>query len=455
MKTITPQERHRKMTKDPIPKLVTSLAVPAVASQLVNLIYNSADTYFVGKINDSASAAVGASLALITLLGAVGCGFAMGANSLISRSLGAEKNEEANFYASSAVAINTTMGIVLMVLGLLFLKPLMRLLGSTDTMMPYSCSYARYILLAAPLYCLEWALNVILRSEGSTTYAMFGLTSGGFLNIILDPIFIFTLNMGVAGAAAATAVSQVVACVVLLIPFLRGKTVLKLRLRSVSRKPKDYLLLLKIGIPTVCRQGLATLATALLTNATKAYGDAAIAGVSIAVKVYMWIRNVILGIGQGFQPVAGYNFGNRNFSRVKKSFWFACLLGTAVCLVSSAAMTVLAPQLIAIFRDSPEVITVGVRALRNLAIVLPLLAYSTYVNQMYQCLGFAGQATLLASLRQGICFVPAILLLPWMFGLSGIEMAQPASDLMTFVVSVPFQIYFFRRILKRLEALPS
>lgn len=473
MRAITPQERHEKMTKTPIPKLVTSMALPAMASQIVNLIYNTADTYFVGKISDSASAAVGVNLPLSTLIAAVGCGFAMGASSLISRRLGAKKNEEAHLYGSSAVAINTLVGILLMVLGLLFLQPMVRLFGSTESMMADACGYARWILLAAPFYCMEWALNMILRAEGSATYAMLGITSGGLLNVALDPLFIFALRMGAEGAALATAISQVLSCTVLVIPFFRGKTIVKLRPRYVSLKISDYLLLIKTGIPTVFRQGLATLAMALLNNQAKntaftlgaaqgitgaardALAEASIAGMSIANKLYMWVRNLVLGVGQGFQPVAGYNYGSKNYGRVRGAFWFACFMGTCLCLVASGIMLLFPEQLVSIFRDSPEVIKAGSTALKLSAVSLPLLAYSTFVNQMYQCLGYAGQATLLASCRQGIFYVPAVLLLPRFFGMLGLAATQPVADLATFLVSLPFQMYFFKKVLKRMEQLPA
>ena len=442
-------EQYEKMIGTPIPQLVSSLAIPTTISMLVTVIYNTADTYFVSQINKSASAAVGMVYTLMAILQAVGYGLGMGAGSLISRKLGEKDDDAAERYAVSAFVAAILAGAVVGWGCLAGLKPILRALKCTDTMLPYAVPYARWILLVAPVSCASFVLNNTLRAEGESTLAMWGLGLGGVLNIVLDPLFIFTLDMGAGGAALATAVSQVVSFMILLAFFLTGRSIVRLRLRSVSRHFRDYWLIFTTGLPTVCRQGLGSVASAVLNMQAVLYGDAAVSAITIANKLYVFVRNLVIGIGQGFQPVAGYNFGAGSKPRTRQAFWFSTLFGTVVC-VAGAALIALFPELIMhFFRDDPEVTRIGRQALLYACAVMPVMAYSTYVNQLYQCLGFHQAATLLASCRNGLLYVPLILLLPGLLGLSGVAMSQPAADLLTFLVSIPFQIWFFRHRLNK------
>ena len=444
----TAEAQFRRMTETPMPRLVGSMAVPSVASMLITTLYNLADTYFVSQLSTSASASVGVVFAIMSLIQAMGGGFGMGASSLISRKLGEKKPEEASLYATSAFCGAFVFGLILLIFGLAFLTPLVRLLGSTETMLPYSRDYARYILLAAPVMCSAFVLNSAIRSEGASIRAMVGMSAGGVLNIALDPLLIFTCGLGIGGAAIATAISQLFSFVLML--FLMRGISIKMRPSLISRRPADYLLLLRTGFPTIIRQGLASVASALMNNAAAVYGDAAVAAVTISNRVYLFVRNIILGVGQGFQPVAGYNFGAGLMKRVKDSFRFATAVGTVICCGFALLLALHAPGVIGWFRrDDPEVIRIGTLALYFAAGVMPLMAFSTYVNQLYQCLGFARQATVLAACRQGIFYVPIILILPRLLGLMGVQMGQPAADLLTFVISVPFLIHFYRKELNR------
>jgi len=434
------------MVEEPLPKLILSLSIPTTISQLISIVYNTADTYFVSQLSTSATAAVGVVFSLMSIIQAVGFGLGMGANSIISRRLGARREEDAARTASSAFFVSILFGFVLMAAGLATLRPLMRLLGSTETILPYACAYGGYILLGAPIMCSSFVLNNILRSEGEASLAMWGLCTGGLLNVGLDPLFIFTLHMGIAGAALATVLSQAVSFVILLSFFLRKKSIVPLGLRWVSRSGADYALIVKNGFPTICRQSLGSLAAAMLNIQAAVYGDAAVAAITVANKVYLLVRNVVLGIGQGFQPVAGYNYGAGRRDRVRGAFRFVCVLGTAVCIVSAAVLAFHAPAVIAWFRKGDqEVIRIGSGYLYYFCTVLPFLAYSTYVNQLYQCLGFSKPASLLASCRQGIFFIPLVLVLPLFLGLTGVQLAQPGADFCTFLISVPFQISFFKK----------
>ena len=436
------------MLNAPVASLLFKMAAPTVVIQLITIIYNTADTYFVAKIDTSASAAVGVVFALMAIIQAVGYSIGMGTNSLISRRLGAAKEDEANKYASSAILYGAAAGCVILILGIVFMDGFLRLLGASDTVLPYARDYALYILIGAPFMCVAFILNNILRSEGQAFFAMIAMIVGGVLNMILDPVFIFACGMGISGAALATMISQIVNMIVTLSFFLRGRSIVRLNIHYVSRNFSDYLNISKIGIPTLFRQGLSSLATALLNNQAMPYGDAAVAAMTISNKVYLFVRGVMLGIGQGYQPIAGFCFGAGNKARVKKFFRAACVAGTAVGLVFAAAVFVFRVQIMTFFRADPEVIRIGSDALAIMCVTMPLFAYSTFVNQTYQCLGFPLGATILASCRQGIFFIPLNFLLPALLHLTGIEMVQAGADFCTFFFCIPFQVYFFKKHLK-------
>jgi putative MATE family efflux protein len=373
-RTLTSQAQHDKMLKTPIPKLISELSVPTVLSQLVSVVYNTADTWFVSQIGNSASAAVGVVFSLMSLIQAFGFGIGMGASSLISRRLGEKRDSEANTVASSAFLAAVIVGLLLTVGCLSFLDNLMRLLGSTETMLPYSRSYGFWILLGAPVMCSSFVLNNILRAEGEASIAMVGLTAGGVLNIFLDPLFIFTFHMGIAGAAIATILSQCVSFVILLSAFRRGKSIVRLRPAFLSRRFSDYYRIFATGFPTICRQGLASLAAALMNRAACVSGDAAVAAMTISGKVYLLVRNVVLGIGQGFQPVAGYNYGAGDKGRTRQAFWFSVLLGSVVCCLAAAVLYLHAGAVVGWFRNDETVISIGRQALIYACMVMPVIA---------------------------------------------------------------------------------
>ncbi len=445
-KSISPEAEYKHMTETSVTKLVLTLSLPTIMSQMITSIYNMADTFFVTRLGDSAVGAVSVVFALQSIIQAVGFGLAMGAGSLASRRLGEKDNGGANKYTSCAFFSGLALGFLLLLGGMINLEGLLRVFGSTETILPYAVDYAKIILLGAPIMCTSFVLNNCLRAEGKAMSSMLALTVGGFINIILDPIFIFGAGMGVSGAALATVLSQLTSFVILLSFYLSGRSIIKLSPRYISRHVGDYVLIVKTGLPTVFRQGLGSLATTLLNVQVKVYGDAAIAAVGIANKVYMLLRSFVLGIGHGFQPVAGYNYGAKKYGRVKKAFWVATIFGSAVSVLASLVLVLFSSQIIGFFSPETEEVTkIGARMLIYISIALPLLGYSTYVNQLYQSLGFVKGATFLASCRQGIFFVPLIFVLPALMGLDGILMTQPLADILTFAVSVPFNVYFLKR----------
>ncbi len=447
-RTPSSEAQHRKMTESSVTKLVISLAIPTALSQMITSVYNMADTYFVTSLGDSAVGAVSVVYALQSIIQAIGYGLAMGASSLVSRKLGQEENEGASKYAACAFYAAILLGLLLAVGGLLDLDGLLRLFGSTETILPYARDYARIILLGAPVMCASFVMNNVTRAQGRAVMAMVGLTTGGVFNIILDPIFIFGLGMEVGGAALATVVSQCISFLLLLAFYISGKSIVSLSPKYISRKMADYGLIIQTGLPTVFRQGLGSLSTTLLNVQVKVYGDAAIAAVGIANKIYMLLRSFVLGIGHGFQPVAGYNYGARRNDRVKKAFWVATAVGSLVAGLASVLLLLYSRQVIGLFHpETEETLRIGSRMLLFMGIAIPTLGYSTYVNQLYQSLGFVKGATVLASCRQGIFFVPLIFALPAMLGLDGILLTQPLADVLTCIVSIPFNIYFLKKVL--------
>ena len=443
------EAQYKNMMETPIPRLVTSMAVPTVISMLISVVYNTADTYFVSQINKSASAAVGAVYSIMAIIQALGFGLGVGAGSLISRKLGQKDNAAADTYASSAFFAAVLIGAVIMAAGLSVLEPFLRLLGCTDTMMPHAVPYARFILIAAPLNCATFVLNNTLRSEGFSKLAMVGISAGGILNVVLDPVFIFGMDMGTGGAALATMLSQTVSFLILLSFFLTGKSIVRIRIKSVSRRFEDYKMVVTTGLPTICRQGLGSLAAAVLNIQAIGYGgDAAGAAITIANKIYTLVRNLSIGIGQGFQPVAGYNYGAGNKRRTWESFIFATKVGSALCILIAVLSAVFAEPIMWWFCDDEEVARLGIQTLYLSSAAMPFLAFSTYVNQLYQCMGFKGKATFLASCRQGIFFLPVVVLLPLWIGCMGVQAAQSVADLCTAVISVPFIMYFYRKYIQ-------
>ena len=439
-------EQFRKMTETPIPKLILSLAAPTILSMLITSIYNLADTFFVGQISTSASGAVGIVSSLMAILQALGFMLGHGSGSIISRSLGSQNTDAATRFASTSFFTALVFGGIITAAGLLTLPGFMMLLGSTETILPHACAYARYILLAAPIMMSSLVMNNILRYEGKASFAMIGLVTGGLLNIVLDPLFIFGLGMGTAGAGLATALSQTISFCILLSMFLRGKTVSQFRITAVTRSPAEFGTILMTGMPSFGRQGLNSIGGMLLNIAARGYGDAAVAGMSIVSRIFMFIISVAIGVGQGLQPVAAFNYGARKFRRVRQAAIFT--MGAAFCMlvVLVALCWVDSDALIRLFRDDPDVTAVALPAFRFQCLAILLQPVIVVANMTFQSVGKAGRATFLACCRQGVFFIPLILILPRTLGLVGVETCQPIADVFTFIVSLPFLLAFLNQL---------
>ena len=453
-------EKYIQMTTTPVGRLIGKLAVPTVITMLITSIYNMADTFFVGLLDDtSATGAVGVVFSFMAIIQACGFLFGQGSGNFISRALGQQRREDAAHMASFGFFASVLTGCVISVLGLIFLDPLARLLGSTDTILPYAKAYLRIILLGAPWMTGAFTLNNQLRFQGAAFYSMIGIGSGGLLNIALDPVFIFGLDMGVTGAAVATVISQAVSFLLLLYGTTRGEN-LRMSMRRARPQKGDFAELLRGGFPSLCRQGLSSVSTISLNWVAGTFGgDPAIAAMSIAARIMHMAFAAILGFGQGFQPVCGFNYGAGLYRRVKEAFWFCVKLGTALLLVASVAGAVFAPALVRLFSTDDKVIEIGALALRLQCVSFPLMAWTVMCTMLTQTMGRVVSASFLSLARQGLFFIPTVIGLSYFIAwaipavdpILGVQMAQPLSDIGTAAVSVPVCVHVMRKYLAKDE----
>lgn len=440
------QAQYRKMTETPIPKLVLTLGIPTTISMLVTNIYNMADTFFVGTLGTSASGATGVVFGLMGIIQAFGFMLGHGAGSNISRRLGSREVDKARMYAATSFYVSLGAGLLILLFGFCFQDPLLRLLGSTDSILPYARDYSTWILLAAPAMAGSCVMNNILRYEGKATFAMCGLVSGGLLNILGDYLLIQVFSLGISGAGISTAVSQYISAGILLVPFVTKKVQSRVTPRFVSHRFGDLLTILITGLPSMMRQGLGSISTMVLNGCAGPYGDAAIAAMSIVSRVMNFLFCIGLGVGQGFQPVSAFNYGAKKYSRTKDAALFTCFFSMVVLAVAAAFGWVFAGPIVTLFREDPDVIAIGTFALQAHCIALCFLPISVCGNMLFQSIGKSGRATFLASSRSGLFFIPIVLLLNWCMGLTGLQIAQAVADILSALVTLPLVWSFLRHL---------
>ena len=440
--------QYDKMTKTDILPLIVKLSIPTIISMLISNIYNLADTAFVGQLGTSASGAVGVVFGYMSIIQALGFMFGQGSGSIIARSLGERDTAKARQTASTGFFCALTFGIVLSVLSLIFIDDLVMKLGSTETIKPYAKTYIYFILAAAPLMTTSFILNNILRYEGKAMLGMIGLLTGALLNIAGDPIFMFVFKMGIAGAGLSTALSQIVSFGILLSMFVRGKTTSRISLKYVTLEPSVIFNIMTTGFPSMLRQGLNSITTVMLNSYSSVYGDEAVAAMSIVSRIAFFVMSIALGIGQGFQPVCGFNYGAGKFKRVRKAYKVTFTLAEILLAIMVAVVLVISDGLIGTFRNDPAVIAIGKRALRLQMIALLFLPLCMITEMMFQSTGHKLGASILSSLRSGVFFIPSLIILANTRGLSGIQEAQPLAFVLGFFPSVCFMIWFFNKMPK-------
>lgn len=446
---------YQKMTEAPIPSLTVGLSIPAIIAALITTIYNMVDTFYVGKLGTSQAAAVGVAFSIMTFANAVGFLMGMGAGSIISQLLGAKKTEEANVIASTAFFTTILFSTILAALGIVFIKPLMLALGATQTNLPYAIEYGRCLLFGFPVMTSSLVLSTIIRCEGRTIYSMFGIGIGGLLSIALAPVFIFVLRLGVLGAAITDVICQTIGLLILLSFYLRGKSSVTLSVRSVSRKPATYLSILRMGTPSLCRHAIASLANVAMNFSAAPFGDNAQAAMSIVMRLLSLSQSLCNGMNQGSQTLFGFNYGAKKFRRVKEVFRFTLILNTSILLLIGIAEAIFAPSLAALFRNDPDVIAICAPGIRIQALAMVLIPINTLPNMLFQSVGEAGKSSFLASARQGLFYIPLILILPKLFSVTGLQIAMPAADLLTLFLAVPMLLAFFRRLNRKISDSPE
>lgn len=439
--------KYQKMTQPPVSKLICQLAFPCIISMLVTSFYNMADTFFVGMLNNtSATGAVGVVFSLMSIIQAVGFFFGHGSGNYISRALGQKNYDEASNMAATSFIYSLITGVLICLLGQIFLDPLAYLLGSTDTILPYTRDYMRIILLGAPWMAGSLVLNNQLRYQGNAMYAMIGIVTGAVLNIALDPIMIFSFGLEVAGAGWATIISQFVSFCILYIGCSKGSSI-RINIRHFKCKWFYFIMIIRGGLPSLARQCLASFATICLNRAAGSYHDAAVAAMGIVQRIMMFGASTMIGFGQGFQPVCGFNFGAGLLHRVRQGFWFCIRISIVFLTAASAVMFILAPEMISWFQNDPEVIRCGAVALRFQCVSFPTLSWIVMSNMMEQSIGRTVSATFLSAARQGVFFIPVIFVLSHFWGLAGVQMAQMIADFLTLACAIPIHIY----VLKSME----
>ena len=441
------ENRQRIMLNAPIHRVIPQMAVPTIVAFLITTIYSLADTYFVSSLGTSATAAVSVNASLDQLIMMCGSMLAVGANSYIARLLGQGDQKKASQVLSTSFFAAAAMGLLLLIFGSIFMTPMVRLLGATPTCEQHSIDYATYVLLAAPFMASNFVMNQCLRSEGSATLSMIGMGIGGVLNCILDPIFIFALDMGVAGASLATAISKLVSFAILIFPYITRRSVLRLSIRNFCPSRDIISKVVSMGSSSMFRNGLAVVAGIMLNDLAGNISDSVMAGVGVTNKIMMFPFGIILGFGNGFQPVAGFNWGAKRYDRVAQSYKFS----SVTALIGGAAMglllAVFADPIIVLFAGSdPEMRSIGAICMWTQCLALPLHAWVAMVNMYCVALGNAKGAFILSTARQGSCFVPILYPLAWIAGAYGVASVQAVADVLTLAMAIPIVIAMTKKI---------
>jgi len=438
-------EKFIKMTSVPVEKLVISLAGPSIAIMVISALYNMTDTFFVSRLGTSQIAAVGIAFPLMALIQAIGFFFGQGSGNFMARALGARDTEGASRMAVTGLVSGFVVMALIATAGIIAIKPLTTGLGATETIRPHALEYCRYILMASPWMVAATILNLQLRFQGSAAIAMYGMLSGAILNMFLDPLFIFVLGLGVKGASIATMISQMVSFTVLFFYGTTRSENIHINFSRFAPSLARYGEMFRGGIPALLRQGLMSVSVIIINHFARPYGDAAIAGISIANRLSMFATSMVLGFGQGFQPVCGFNFGAKLYSRVRRAFWFCACSCSSVLFILCIVMAIFAPEIIMFFRrDDPQVVVIGAFGLRLHCISLPFIAWIILVNMMTQTMGRALEASMVALARQGLFLIPSLFVFGTLLGLNGIQIARPFSELAGLMIIIPIMIRTLR-----------
>lgn len=438
-------DKYTFLTQAPVHRVIGAMAIPTIISMLLTSMYNLVDTFFVGRINTQSTAAVGIVFSVMFFIQAFSFFFGNGSGNYISRQLGAQDTKDAEGMASTGLFYTLVFSLIVMLLGWFFLEPISILLGSTPTILPYTRQYLGISLLGTPFIMGTFCINNQMRFQGFTKYSVYGAISGSIINCLLDPVFIFGFSMGVSGAAVASVIGQICGFVIMLI-MSQKEGVIHYTHRRISFEGRFVKEIIAGGTPSISRQGLASVSTIALNSVAGNYGDAAIAAMSIVTRISMFIFSVIVGLGQGFQPMCGFCYGAKLYDRVKEGFWFSTKIGTFFLLFWSVVLIIFSGEVVSLFRDDPEVIAIGIPALRYQMIIFPACSFMMMANMMMQTCRKTIRANILAASRQGLFFIPLIFVLPYFYGLFGVEICQAVSDIISLIVTIPIVCSAFKEM---------
>lgn len=447
--TTAAEKHYIKMTETPVAKLVIMLGIPTTVSMLITNLYNMADTYFVGELGESQQGAIGILFTLQSIIQAVAFMLGHGSGSFVAKELADKNPQNASRYISSALFAGSIFGLLFMASGLALLTPFMRLLGSTETILPYACDYGMWVMISCPFLVCSLILNNCLRYEGKAFFAMIGLVSGAIINIAGDYVLIKVCNLGVFGAGMSTAISQIISFAILLVLYI-VKAQSKISFRYVSKDIKLYLAVCKVGLPSLIRQGLNSVSSGLLNHLSKLYGgniglaDETIAAMSVVNRCSSFIMCIGLGIGQGLQPVASFNYQAKKYARVKRATVVTMAVGFAIVAIICVPVFIFADDVIKLFQKSQSVVDIGAAALKYATVGLLFIPLYTPANMLFQSIRKAWTASLLSLLRNGLTFIPILVVTTSVWALTGIQISQPIADVLTGLISLPFLIRFFK-----------
>ena len=447
MRKLSQEEKVNYMTTEKVPKLICSLAVPTIISMLVTTFYNMVDTFFVGQLNNQATAAVGVVFSVMTLIQALGFFFGHGSGNYISRKMGERDYESAEKMASFSFFMSLFTGVVVAIVCFIFMEPLAIWLGSTDTILPYTMDYMGIILIGAPFIMSSFVLNNQLRYQGSANYAMVAIVIGAIINIGLDPLLMFAFDLKIKGAAYATIISQIASFILLIVVSNRGENI-RISIKKFEFKFLYFKEIIRGGAPSLFRQGLVSITSIILNNIAADISDATVAAMSVVSRITMFANSTLIGFGQGYQPVCGMNYGAKLYNRVREGFWFCVKYSFVFLVLLSALAYIFAPDLVALFRDDKEVIEIGTAVLRFQCLAFPLNSVIVLTNMMLQSTGKGIWATIVASSRQGFFFIPIVIILSSLFGITGLEISQTIADMCAFLLSLPVALYYMNKLKK-------
>ena len=431
----------------PIPKALLALGIPTMIGMLINALYNLVDTYFVGGLGTDQMGAVTVAFPLGQIVVGLGLLFGNGAAAYLSRLLGRGDKDTANKVASTAIYSGVSIGAIVILFSIIFLEPILKQAGAIESVIPYAVTYSRIYIVFSIFNVFNVTMNNIVSNEGAAKTAMCALMAGAVLNVILDPVFIYALNLGVAGAAIATAISQIISTLVYLCYILRKKSVFNFSIKECCFAKEIMSEILKIGIPTLIFQLLTSLSIGMINSAAKEYGGSALAAMGPVTKIMSMGTLIVFGFLKGFQPIAGFSYGAKKFDRLREAIRIAVLWSTIFCVIFGFIAAVFSTQIVSLFtKEDAEMVRIGSIALRGNGLSFVLFGFYTVYSFLFLVMGKAAEGCVLGACRQGICFVPVILILPLVLGLSGVLYAQPIADVISAIVTALMAVRLHREL---------